>query len=234
VGSLLAARSVVLISFVNQEGQTAICSGVLVQPRIVVTAAHCTVGDMASMSVRFGAQANMADADHVRSVVAIKRPDHWDESKAIETPRYFYDIALLKLSADAPAGSYEMQLVDKNVDHSGIKEVMIAGFGAAASDGGAGTADVDYHLKEAKVRVIGFDDSGMQLDSSSGAGACLGDSGGPAFAPNGRNFVLIGTLVDVGEESGPNVCIFAANYTDTTYWVDWVEGNSFTLMQNLL
>ncbi len=215
-----------------KDGQNEICTGISIQPQIVLTAAHCADGEMSSMQVVFSPDGEDQDASQLRSVVAIKVPTHFDQQDALNTPGYFYDIALLKLDSPAPEGTLQMQLPDESVDESTIAIVDIAGYGASSFDGDTSVAQgLDERLRMAVVHTrTAIRDNVLEIDQTKGKGACVGDSGGPAFAPSGPGFVVLGTLIDLDRSNG-EACRGIANYLDIITWIQWIEGNSFNLMQ---
>ena len=134
------------------------CSGTLVAPRAVLTAAHCAVaaGDPVSFS----------DGTIVSALAFHPHPS-WDPTTVQN------DIAIVVLaeaSSVAPlplfAGPFDDALVGARV--------RIVGYGATGDGGPAGTKHTGF------TTIASYDDTTFS-DSASPSASCGGDSGGPAL-----------------------------------------------------
>lgn len=155
-----------------------LCSGVLIAPDLVLTAAHCVLQRAAYRVVA------VDSAFRQRGVMAVAAALH-PAFVPGTTPRTQpgVDLAILKLSQ--PLGLDFVPLDPRAAATVGPGEpVELAGFGATA-ESARGTARVLRRTQLVSLgtlqvanRVLVVADS-QRLAATSGAGACRGDSGGP-------------------------------------------------------
>ena len=141
---------------VQVSSSGAFCSGSIMAPLWVLTAAHCTSG---SMSVKVG-DVRLGFGTSARVVQNYTRGD----------------TALLRL--DQPINTTYVQLADSDPPVGSITEIY--GWGGTC-DGNCPLAPV---LKTATVRVTGYSDSpeGRMIEATQVSGIAFhGDSGGPMF-----------------------------------------------------
>jgi len=159
------------------------CTGTLVAPRIVVTAAHClnNVDTAQLMTVTFAEDvATATDADRVRAIDARIDPA-W--TSGVD------DVALLRLDQDAPVGPATLDLASPAKTSA---SVTVVGFGADGA-GNSGKRLSGSALVGA-VRAGDFD------ITASPAMTCNGDSGGPAFENEGSGEQIVG-ITSFGDEA---------------------------------
>jgi hypothetical protein len=148
------------------------CTGVLVDPRAVLTASTCFTGSTAlhngvpltSTKVTVGAATAVATTVvvHPQRDLALVR---------LKTP--ITAVAPVNLSATAPAAG---------------DELLLAGFGRTATEWNTGK------LRSAKFKVDGTPADSFDVVSagSDAVGLCKGDAGGPALRLNGSEYQLAG------------------------------------------
>ena len=172
------------------------CSGTLITDRVVLTAAHCfQVLSQSQLQVFFGQDVSQAGEYRAASEVAT-HPDFYDNGLAD-------DIALIRLSAAAPAGVTPIAylpaaqgLTDADVSSS----ADFSGFGLTET----GSDGVKLHLAmplqgvcpgPSRCTIVGFPEilEPRTFGYSQGTGGpCTGDSGGPAFVFRGAKEYVAG------------------------------------------
>lgn len=214
-----SVSSVVAIGRVveNVAGTRIYCTGALISPVHVLTAAHCITA-VSQMRVMFGA------AQDGREVYArVRRSDvHPQYDDALPTQadvaRPPHDLAVLTLSSAAPGGWSSASLATQSSVLPG--SLSLAGFGVSetrnvADTGTLRTASV-YLQKERAER--------QTIETSGGTflrpvGGCAGDSGAPLSLQPG---VVAGVLSTGGEIAGK--CIGTNTFTDLRYYTEWISG----------
>lgn len=188
-----AARPIVMV--MDPDGD--LCTGTALAPDLVLTAAHCVV-----RPVKYEVKA-FQTGQPVKVTAALRHPGFNLANYAAS--RATADVALLKLASPLPDIVVPATLAAARRVAVGDR-ITIAGFGvtAARTDLGLGVP------REAKLVVTGspgslqvrlFDDA--TRNKRPGLGACVGDSGGPAY--DGEGPLVIGVIswtTAAGNEDG--------------------------------
>lgn len=225
----------------NENGRRG-CTATLVSRDILVTAAHCVANSSgakpAEVRVTFGNDPHSSCTPKTILAEDVIVHQDYDETNV----RQGNDVAMIKLSAPAPAGAEPMAVLTRFPADFVEKGAFLAGFGK--------NKDMDQAergpspLKLAVVSPFGpdttrgeFNTSNNPLllfDQSQGRGsACSGDSGGPAiireegalrlagvasfvFSPNS----LKRTMPDGSTQNVPS-CLFAVAHNSVAYYRHW-------------
>jgi len=146
------------------------CSGVLVAPRVVLTAAHCLRSTRAeNIEIFFGSSVIRSGEGELRRAVSLtQHPDYVAGAVGNEA----HDLALIELAH--PASVKPLQLLQDGLDDTFIgRSVRLIGFGVEASAGSPGT-------KRGGSSTVSILDS-LTFRYSGPAIVCHGDSGGAAI-----------------------------------------------------
>ncbi len=166
-------------------GNNSFCTGTLVSPRVVVTAAHCIDGFPNVTDLRIHAGVRVGDADIVRVQDGVIHPDYQGGPN---------DIALLQLELPARARPWPLHRAALAQEHLG-RDVRIAGYGTTDPDGG--TDGVKREGVGAISDFDGFDFAYVNNPSQT----CFGDSGGPVFLTLADGVETLAGITSRGDEA---------------------------------
>lgn len=186
-------------------GDEFLCSGVLVEPRTVLTVAHCLYGlspDGDGVLVRFGADGDEPD-DIVEASAVAPHPEF-----GVDATR---DIGTVTLVQEATVSPVPWNTEAIGLDRLG-EEITLVGFGrTSAAD------DTGLHRRRVTTVVLADLNETSLSWYDDAAGICDGDSGGPALMDLGGGPVAVG----VAAEGDPDCSEWGAA-TRTDAFADWL------------
>ncbi len=183
------------VGIMNAKGE--ICTGVVVSPVLVMTAAHCLVRGKALYVMALDPEFRPREFPAAQSW----RNPQFRMSVSL-LPRNGSDIGIVRLKAPLPPDMRPIRIASSLDMLDQRRALTIAGFGVSRF----GDRTSAGQLRKATLRLIGHDASTMLLSERGEIGrsdvsACVGDSGGPIVA-DGDEPVLVGIVswvVDLGE-----------------------------------
>ncbi len=207
-------RSIVIVT--GSRGN--VCTGTLIAPTVVLTAAHCT-GPGLSYRV-LDPHAKEPRAVQVRQAVTHPKFD----MRTMLAHRATADVALLRLPAPLP-GRETVTTGMPRFPVAREARFTVAGIGVTESGSDAGVG---------KLRIVSLAVTGqpgtlqMRLvdpltqNRRAGLGACIGDSGAPVFEQRGNDAVLVGVVSWSTAPNNDAGCGGLTGVTPLTLYRDWI------------
>jgi len=232
----LIAKSTVAFYFAGfpSADRTAnFCTGTLIGRRTVLTAAHCFVdaADSNGMSlsewmsktrVGFGTQVVTSLSDSRVQMIGIEHvsvhPEYEKDSvsRASEVP--MPDVAVVTLSANAPAGYSTVNMVESSTLLQKGLSLTLAGYGL--TNGRLQTQATELRQVDVLVDDPEMTSAQFSYRVIGGRSACSGDSGGPAYVRIGGKLAVIGVT-----SWGDLTCSQIGGYTSVPAFARWIRSS---------
>lgn len=209
------ASSTVLLVGKSNRGEY-ICTGSIVAPDMVVTAAHCVQTNPENIRVVFALAADKkhsVDQSHIMKIEGYLahpqyRGDNYQGSDMA-------DIAVIRLSEKLPEGYRPARILPKTIPLRSGEETIVAGYGIT----NAATAQGAGQLRKVTAIIHGpVSSTEVAIDETNNKGSCSGDSGGPAFIQRGKELLLWGVI-----SRGDRNCKIVGIYTRISAYDKWIR-----------
>lgn len=195
IGGAPAPSETSVVAVVDAGGRLT-CSGTVVAPRVVLTAAHCLAIPPAEILVE----------DRRVAVRAAEAHPGYDAAT------FAHDVALLFVAEELPVAPEPLPATrDDGVAVGDALTFVGYGFTQAGAGG-------SYGERRARVAPVTTMSEGK---FSYGEVTCYGDSGGPAFLDGSEGRVLVGVT-----SSGPSGCAFFGLSSRTVASLDWIRAGA--------
>lgn len=195
-----------------------VCTGTMIAPNIILTAAHCIAPGTANRVIDYSAKPPRLIAPQQVAV----HPRY--NAQFITAHRATADVALLRLSAPMPGKSAALLGVPR-IPFSSVSRFTVVGIGStvAGIDSGVGTVraaplSVTGQPGTLQVRLV----DPQTQNKSAGMGACTGDSGAPAFEDQDGNSIVVGVVSWSTGANNSAGCGGLTGVTPLTLYREWI------------
>jgi MYXO-CTERM domain-containing protein len=167
---------------------TFLCTGTLVSPNIVFTAAHCLDNNppVSSIIVRRGDDINFP-VPPIKAIAYGADPEFCGEDSCKEDIHDYGFIVLATSQNDVP--SFPRAIADQDEWDRLMRvnsKITVVGYGL-------NEGQITGIKRQVEVPITRFSGSGLEFQAGGmGMDSCQGDSGGPAFARLGDEWILVG------------------------------------------
>jgi hypothetical protein len=198
------------------------CSGTMVSADLVVTAAHCvmigeshdTPAKLDTIRISFPIAAAPHGVVSFVKASGVEVNPLWSQQSSRDSDKA--DIAAVRMAGKAPPSYRPASTWSGAVPLKAGTDVVLAGFGSVNSLNAPPSVGV---LRKASVPIQdpNFGQTEVTLDQTQGAGACFGDSGGPALIESDQKVYFWGVA-----SRGDTDCAQRAIYTRVSAYWDWL------------
>lgn len=191
--------STMSVAVVQRKGDSdvGICGGTLISGDSVLTAAHCLSGDKAPVVI-FSKSYELSESDlNNKGITAQSRtiPKSYSEIKGKVSP---YDIAVIRLSKNAPSNYQPAPLIDVKDEFAPGTMITLASYG------GTDIKEIDQSSTETLRKIsqpltdILKGPNTQKVLREQQNGVRPGDSGGSAYVDQNGHLSLFGVILAVG------------------------------------
>ena len=219
----LVSKSTVKI---HMNGNTH-CTGTLIGPRHIVTAAHCFNLTKDPSSLRIGTDVRGVETRNVLVEKLTIHPRYTSINRNPVTKEYvdenFYDIAIIVLSAEL-SGMKPVGMGDSGSLVAG-SQVLLAGYGGFTDEDLQNGIERPLAAVFTKVKSVNDDFQDIQLSTAENIGPCSGDSGGPLFLkhPDKQCLVLLGSVTGYSRGKWRSCADGGGTITDVSTFQGWLK-----------
>ncbi|ETK34906.1 trypsin-like serine protease [Microbispora sp. ATCC PTA-5024] len=202
-----------------RDGTWSYCTGTLVSPTVLLTAAHCGEHAQKSARVAFAAHYKPGDAVHTGRFLA--DPRYKNESDPYDMAVVLFDRPVTGI---VPAVLPEAGLLDRLLDSGELDESQFTPVGYGSLTPLRGKHGPQFQYTDSRYRTsISFKSLGRRwLELSpgdDGGGTCYGDSGGPNFLGGPDSHLLVATTISGDGD--------ACSSTNSDYRLDSASAREF-------
>lgn len=223
----IAQSTVGLVSYNEGDTTGEWCTGSIVAPHLILTAAHCLSPELNITKIIFSA--DLRD-EKALSVIASHRIPHPKFTGNARNKRDGWDIGIVRFEEEIPTGFQPIKIPEKKLYSKLVSydsTYWLAGFG----DHSYFDTSSEFRLKSASLQFMQYDDkrNHIQFFQRTSGALCSGDSGGPliVFADDVTYLVGVASISHSGltlpETCGDTSTFTAFGNKDVRKWLESFE-----------
>jgi V8-like Glu-specific endopeptidase len=195
------------------------CSGTVIAPRVVLTAAHCVFSESGSelaasaFSVFVGNTLPSSGAGQYQVSARYRHPQYDNSSSDF---RQAHDVAVLVATQDIPVTPVPILPLAQVSQATVGTNVLIEGFGDIDNTGNVYGTKYYGRTPIAEMTALDFI-AGKQGKPDT----CYGDSGGPAYFEQGTSRWVLG-ITSAGSNPNTDLCGDGTIFTLAPAFIDWI------------
>lgn len=211
----------IMANLPDWEGYVPECSGILIHPRILLTAGHCSIyieeHPDEEFFVSFDADNVLDPSTWIRVVGAVTHPGYTEFHGGADSQQNDIGVLILEEPVDGiepatlpPLHYLDMLKQEKLLNSDTL--LTVVGYGALLNWPPPEVVFVDGPRRVTQSRYLALNSSFLFLLQNLAAGYAgtgYGDSGGPTFYTDSDGNEV---LVSIGSEGDPNLVAFGASY----------------------
>jgi secreted trypsin-like serine protease len=224
-----AARYVMMI---YEEDSKKICTGTLIGPQLILTAAHCVGSRQDGITLAFG-------VDPMSGTYILRKSAGFKTHHLYNSASNRNDLAIIYFKGETPRGYMPALVpaasfpVKETYSFSAVGYGRYSGLPPATEKDSQGSGRL--RSTDLIINSISKDEKSFIVGQNNGRGICSGDSGGPALMRlNGHDYVVgvASAVIWSGKEMQKNrdVCADRSMYMNVSRYGTWIREAS----QNLL